>query len=177
MKNLKTLPKIHLACPCGDLEFIMNYILVTKKDIVANDGRILAIHKTEEIFNEDFIEQMPERFLIHYKIWREMCKKHCFIDFEKGMIKVKYSCHTAFYPIELEANINNYPAYQIIFPKDIKEVNKIGINSSLLKKLSIVMGTSNLKLIFYGENKGIIAEGKNSDYNAKGLIMPLMIND
>ena len=57
--KFKTLPKLHLVCQdYSQIRPIMNYILVTKDDVVATDAHVLVIHKTRDLFDEHFINKM-----------------------------------------------------------------------------------------------------------------------
>ena len=80
----KTLPKLELCCTDDDLRPALQHVLVTKSDVVATDAHILVVHKTADLFTAEFIDKMPERMLIHKKLWIEMRKKHLRIEFHDG---------------------------------------------------------------------------------------------
>jgi hypothetical protein len=180
--QFKSLPKLHLACSSDELRPVMNHILVTKSDVCASDAHILVNHATSNLFDEEFIASMPDRFLINSKHWQLMCKKHLFVTFDKEMIRVIYSYGEVYYPIYTEKSIGSYPDFNQVFPKetDKGEVGEIGIKPSLLNRLCLTMrgedDLDNLKLTFHGCNRAVVVR-LTSNTNVRGLIMPCTIYD
>ena len=173
---MKTLLKLHLCCANDELRPIMNHLLVTKEFIVASNSHILIEFKTEEIFDPEFIEKMPDRFLIHYKNWLILTKKHLHLDFEDSKIKVLYGERDIFIPIVTEEELGKYPKYETLLEeKNSFEINKIGIQPELLNKLSLAIGSKVLHLFFSNENKSITIKSNIEGFRA--LIMPAMIHD
>ena len=75
----------------------------------------------------------------------------------------------------------NYPNANSIIPdpKDCKPLTKIGINTTLLDRLSDGMGCDIpiLHLLFFADNRAIYVTSPHSDYeDAIGIIMPVNIN-
>ncbi len=175
-KLFNTLPKLHLICANDILRKALQYVLVTKKETVATDAHCLVVYETELIFSQEFVENMPERFLIHKEIWAKICKKHHFICFENNMIKVIYETHTVFYPIMFEENLTLYPKYNHVLPTGkAEEIKSIGINPHLLSKLCKAIGINNaVKLTFRGESNCISVYFRDIP-SIKAIIMPVLI--
>lgn len=184
MKNkMKTLPKIHVACSDYYTIPVMCHVLITKEHIVASDYNILVVHKTENIFDNEFIKNMPDRFLINRKHWAEMCKKHFAIKYENNLINVIRDNYTDIYPIFLESIIGDYPDYKKVIPqkKDLKKIKTIAINPMLLKRLYDSMAYRGdypaFILKFQDECHSILVKMNNDDLGQIGIIMPVMINE
>ena len=193
--KFKTLPKLHLVCQdYSQIRPIMNYILVTKDDVVATDAHVLVIHKTRDLFDEHFINKMPDRFLIHMNQWKRICLKHYNIEFDNDEIIVQHHGYQNAFKITMEGEKPasllhsyggfEYPLYnKVLLPdSEIQAVENIGLNPILVDKLTKAMfspndATKNLKLTFYGSNRHIMAHPVNSEYSAKALIMPVMITE
>ncbi len=193
MRTKKSLPKIHLACANDSLRPVMEHILITKDEIVASDAHIIVIHKTENIFDEESIKAMPERFLIHKNQWKEICKNHDRLTFKNNQIIVNHNNTYNFcFDISFENDYapkgykgyyaGNFPDYKKVIPTKFKEsVYEIGLNPKLLKNLVDTMffpyaEVKNIKFTFYGKDRAIIVEPADSSVpTVKGLIMPVMI--
>ena len=59
----KTLPKMQFACSNDELRPSMQHVEITKETVTASDGNLLVSHRTNDLFNSDFIENMPEKIL------------------------------------------------------------------------------------------------------------------
>jgi len=183
MKKIK-LPKLHYACCSNSLRVTIEYILVTKDEVVATDGTMLVVHKTSDIFDSDFIANMPERFLIHRTQWRLFCNNALAISFENNFICVVYDGYKVNYPISTEEQLGTkYPKYNAVFPKkeEVEAIDSIGLNHIKLYNLSQAMfssvsSASGLKFEFYGKTRGILVTPSNSHNNTRALLMPVMIN-
>lgn len=177
-----SLPKLHLACSDSELRPSLNYVLVTKDNIVATNDRILVVHKTKDVFNDVFIASMPERFLIHYKSWQQLCRKHDKIRFIDGLIEQTVdTCVHIFKPI-YETEEFKYVQWEAAIPKTKPSpIKNIGVNPNLLKRLSDAMSLDDsymgLILFFYDKHKAIYVKHKNIENNSYGIIMPVMIDN
>jgi len=180
------LPKLHLACSDDTYRPVMSHVLITKEETVATNAQILVVHKTKDLFPEQFIDDMPKRMLIHRRFWADICKNHLSIYFNNEtnqveiMRKFKYENIKYFYPIVFESEIGIYPDYTKVFPKKQESKKEIALNPLLLKNLYKAMNTyadsTGLKLEFY-DNYGAIIAKLNPDTGVKGMIMPIMINE
>jgi len=183
MNKIK-LPKLHYACCSDRLRLTIEHILVTKDEVVATDGNILVVHKTSDIFDSDFISNMPERFLIHRTQWRLFCSNARIISFENNSICVVYDGYKVNYQISTEEEIGlKYPNYNSVFPKkeEVEAIDSIGLNPIKLHNLSQAMFASvssskGLKFAFYGKARGVLVTPSDMYNNTRALIMPVMIN-
>jgi hypothetical protein len=181
MNKIK-LPKLHFVCSTDKLRPVMQHILVTKEEVVATDGHTLVIHKTSDIFSDEFIEAMPEKFLVHKDQWRSFYNKAILISFENNSICVHCNGFKIYYQVIIEGDGMKYPNYNAVLPrKESKtELSQIGLNSALLNKLAgaILMpwqSDKHLKFEFYGEMMAILVTPIEHENNAKGIIMPVML--
>ncbi len=168
--KMKRLPKIHLCCSTDELRPILNYVLLTKENVVATDAHIIIEYKTTELFEERFISDMPERCLIHKENWKILTQRHRHLFIKDSKIEIIFNSRNLFIPIETEGKNGKYPDYNTVFKLKSKEVKQIGLTPSFLNKLSMVMGVRKLDLYFNGETDAIII--KSSNENIKALIMP-----
>ena len=176
MNKMKTLPKLHLCCANDELRPAMNHLLVTKEFIVASDSHVLIEFKTSELFDQNFIEAMPERFLIHRENWKMLSVKHHYLLFTDSQIEIIKNGFSFFIPAVREEDIGNFPDYEKVFKVEKESItDKIGIKPELLKKLSSAIGSQILHLHFNGEARTIII--KSSIEGVRALIMPAMISD
>jgi hypothetical protein len=164
------IPKLHLCCADDSCRPALSHILVTKDEIVATNAHILIVHKTNSIFDQNFIEAMPERFYISAFIWKKL--EHVrYLIFENNMLRVIYSKYVAFYPI-VKYDEFEYPAYEKLTKKE-GPVDSICINPNLLKKLydAMLCPQGGLKLWFGGEKFNAISVKPNDiDATCWGLI-------
>jgi hypothetical protein len=184
LQKLKTMkfPKIYQAISIDDLRPAMNHVKIEKEFTFATDAHILVRHRTSEIFNEEFVLSLPdEGIMIPYNAIVLMCKKSTVkisLTKDKKYIELHqldgsfmtYKCY----------DDSNYPDANSIIPdiKDCKPLEKIGINTSLLNRLSDAMGCSIpiLHLHFFNPHKAILVTTPHSHYQfAIGIIMPTNI--
>lgn len=183
MEKIK-LPKIHYACANNGLRESMEYILVTKDEVAATNGTILVVHKTSDIFDSDFVFNMPERILIHKNQWKLLCDNALTISIDEYCIAVQYEGYKVSYPISTEERLGiKYPKYNSVFPKkeDVESIDSIGINPVILYQLSQAMLTAasssnGLKFEFYGKARGILITPVDYSNNAKALLMPVILS-
>ncbi len=176
MRKMKRLPKLHLCCANDEFRSVMCHVLVTKNYVVASDSHVLIEFETSEIFDNDFIDAMPDRFLINSHNWKLISEPHDFIFFRDGKIEVIKQGRSLFIPLVLEENIGTYPDYKkILDGKSPKSIEKIGLKADLLKKISLAIGTHVMHLFFNGEHKSITI--KSNVTGVKALIMPVMIHN
>jgi hypothetical protein len=171
--ELKKIPKIHYATTNDFYSPIMSYVLVTKEDIVATNGHVLVLHKTNNVFEDYFIEQLPDRCLIKNENWKILCKGYYTIEFLKGVncIKISSKLDTYLINVEFEKDLDvEYFKYNKLFDDYNKgDIDSIGISPKFLYDLSIAMDSkSAAELNFESKEKAIIVKSEH----AKGLIMP-----
>lgn len=188
MKNitknqLKALPKIHLCCANDESRPIMNHVLITKENIVASDAHVLICYKTKAIFPIEFIDAMPERFLIHRNSWRLMTLKHRGIIYKDNSIIIKYENYSLSIDLIDESVFGGkYPKWESVILKsdDLVAVDKIGINPEFLKKLSRAMFLpneciTNFRLELHDNMRAIMVYPLSENVDAFALIMPVML--
>jgi hypothetical protein len=184
MKKIR-LPKLHVACGNCHLRPAINHIYFSKEEIAATDSHILAILKTADIFDKDFIKNMPKQFLLHKNQWKNFYTGAFNIAFEDNSIcAYYYGKGMGIYKIKHEIinfKEHRFPNYKNVLPdeSDQKEVDVLGINPFLLNKLLEAikdpsLGDSTVKLILNGASKAISVSIPGN--NAKGIIMPVILS-
>jgi len=181
----KHYPKIYDCCEkYWDMKEVMFYVFVDKNVIYASNSHVLIKHKTDEIFSstDDFIDSIPDTgILIHWKHFKEMtrygCDNH---QIENNLIKYKYDNLWCYIPFKINGDELKYPNAESVFPKDMKAVDKIGIDSRLLKMATEAMDFENrpVKITFYGVQKALLLTHSVSNYpSAKCIVMPALFGD
>jgi len=171
--------KLHLCCASkkeGQFRPTLNYILVTKQECVATNANIMAIIPSKEIFTEQFIEDMPERFLIHRDDWAQLIKCKIDLEFINNSIKAFIGNRELTIKIHTEESIGKYPQYKDVIPliKTQSSIRDVGVNAELLSTLQIALDCPAVKLTFHGNNKAIYVSAINYD-GSYGIIMPFIL--
>jgi hypothetical protein len=177
-------PKLHLVCATDEIRFVMSCICVGKEFTFASDSHILVRHKTSEIFKADFVASLPENpILINRKAVFLICQKateKVSLSDDKKMIQLHRKDESVI-SFKLFTD-GTYPDANKIIPdpKDSKPVDKIGINSNLLDRLSDGLGCDVpvLRIRFFDKMHAMYVTSTETDYvSAIAIIMPVMIND
>lgn len=171
--------ELNLITSKDDLRPPLQYIKVTKDKCVATDAHVIGVIPTSEIFDNEFIEKVPENgFLVHPDDWKKL-KTNTGIEWKNDdVIRISYKKkRDVLIEIESEEKIGKFPNWEAIMPSEYqepKELNNIGINMSLAHSLQKALGLEfGLKLKFYGENKGVLVKNVYDSSKAYGLIMPV----
>lgn len=175
-------PKLHLVCSDDDLRPAMQCIQVGKEFTFASDAHILVRHKTSEIFKDEFVQTLPENPIL-------IPRKAIYLVCQKATIKVSLSDDkTSFQIHRTDGSLisyklvnESYPNANSIIPdrKNCKPLKEIGINASLLERLTEGMGC-NIPIVhmyFFDIHQAIYVTSEYTDYqSATGIIMPTNIN-
>lgn len=188
---MKHLPKIHECLGDWYLRPALSYAYLTKKEMAASNAHILVVHQSNELFEPEFLESLPEKgIFLRKEALIDLTRKDIHSVIFHPDMKIIEILHIPsrgpepfkryYQVLPAEDADFTYPDYQKIFPTGPMEaVEKIGINVDILKKLNNALGTTNgLRFEFYGEHKSIIVKANSTDYMfGKGLIMPIIINN
>jgi len=176
-------PKLHLVCAADELRPNMEHICIDKEFTFASDGHILVRHMTSEIFEKNFIASLPAHsIMVHKKAVKLICEKATvkisLTDDKKQIQLHRLDGSIISYKLYID---RAYPDANKIIPdiKDIKPLDKVGINSNLLDRLSDGLGCDIpvLHLNFFDRSHAIYVTSPHSDYeDAVGIIMPVNIN-
>lgn len=172
---MKKLPKINMCCSKDVLRPSLGYIEITKSTIVATNGNIMVVNKTNEVFEQEFITKFPyKKFYIHESTWREMHKGRIYW---KGNTIVVCKSNGEF-RFKVIANPEwKYPNWKNFVSISKEDVDVIGINPLLLYRLYQALPNNTFnKLTFCGKTKHIIVESVESKYKSFGIIMPIILN-
>lgn len=179
--------KLHLACGSTMLRPALGYIKVTKQTCVATDAHILTVVNTENVFDEQFAEELKDdaEMYIHHKHYAQLTKFGGNLALNDGYI-TGYNKKGEYFicPFKTKGQLEgDYPDLERVIPnfdelgKDWCSLNTVSINPKLLLNLQGALGTD-LPLTLYfsgGSNKPIIALEPNGD--SLGLIMPCLITN
>ena len=186
----KNYPKIHKACSDFELNPVMNHVFISKDVIKASNSHILVQHKTDEVFDEEFVESLPDKpILIHRihfaNIVRVGCEYHLIVkdDGAHKLLKYHYRDLWHYIPFENDGeNMMTYPNTDAIWPKGKgrEAINKIGLNASFLNIAAETLDfeKSTIKCEFYSESEAMTITKVIGNFpSAKALVMPVMINE
>ena len=188
---LKTMkfPALDKAVADDDLRESLSYVYVDKEITFASDAHIMVIHKTEELFDAEFIKKIgDDTITMHAEMIKAIRSNKCHsidIDDENSRIILKPKPGDRKKPA-IHFNIIgmdcNPPKYQPILEaaRKGKEVKEISLNSLLLNNLREALGIPTrvgLYIKFNGETLGMYCRTNgDSDYpSAVGMIMPVQI--
>jgi hypothetical protein len=176
---MKKIPQLDKTC-ADELRPSLNHVIITKDNIVATNGNIIAVLVTNEIFDNDFINEFPnDKFYIASKDWK-IFKGATSIkwDTDKSYIQVCKKNGINLIPVKTDVDFT-YPNWKAIIPniEDMEKIGEFGMDIKLLYNLSLAMPIFNTyKFIFTGRNKGILVIDNSGEYKSFGMIMPIMIN-
>jgi hypothetical protein len=175
--------QLHLICSKDELRPTMHYVKVTKNNTVATNGYVIGVVPTENIFDTDFIRQIPESgFLIHAEDFSKLIKGDFLTWKTSGaVISINSKKRPQLIEINTETKVGVYPNWEAVFPTgENVEITKIGVDFKIAFDLQKALDLDRCKLEFYGVNKGIkVTEAKTrkADKNkAYGLIMPCSLS-
>lgn len=182
------IPKIYECLSDDLLRPVMCHALITKDETAASNSHILVVHKTSELFNQEFIDDLPEGgILVGKDALKDMALKNVqsvWYDPEIKLIKVIHQptgggeVINRYFEVKIpEPGGWKFPDYNKVWPEGVGEVPEIKIKPLLLAKLFKAMGAeAALTMKFTDPTKGVICEGGSYQWpSAKGLIMPMMI--
>jgi hypothetical protein len=170
-----------------DFRESLSYVYVDKDKTFASDAHIMVIHKTEELFDVEFIRNLGERTItMHAEIIKTIRSTKCHsIDIVDDEIIIKPKPGDKKKPdihFKIIGMHCNPPQYQKILEeaKKGKEVKEISLNSFLLNNLREALGIPiriGLCIKFNGETKGMYCRTNGDSYypSAEGMIMPVQI--
>jgi len=187
------IPKIYECLDIDSFRPIMNLAKITREQTVASDAHILVVHKTRELFNDQFADSLPEDgILVGREALKDLSISHAEAVYfmpEVKMLKVKHSYQGRewyrYYEIYLVSEKTdpgwNYPEWEKVWPspKDKIKKQEINFNPRILNNLAKGMGCTGLSIQFYSKNGSdgtpMTVEPLAGDYKeVKGLIMPMM---
>jgi hypothetical protein len=189
--------RLDLVCSKDEMKPALNYVKLNKDEVVASDGHVLVIHKTINLFGEDFVNSLPNKDLfIHRTDWKIICKSTVIrYEYNEGQISTFNKKGDLLDIIVLYDNekVVKYPDLHLAVPSLCNETpSVIGINSKLLYDLtlaiysdkndSLLVDLKCSKLDEYGRSFGamrVIPSNQESDlYNSDviAVIMPVLNN-
>lgn len=183
MKTKEFFPQMHLACSNDDLRPVMSYVYITKDHSVATNAHIIAIAETKNLFDDDFINIIPDDgFYIHKDDWKKICQCDCvLVESEKVVELVHNRKRNELIKIELVENVGKFPNWKAVIPRPDKEkipFNTFGLNGEFLATVQkIISKNDSLVIETFTKNSGFLVKSWNSDAKTMGLIMPCKIEE
>lgn len=187
--------RLDLVCANDDQRPTLSHVLVTKEHLVATNAHVLAVVKTENIFNKAFIDTIgDDRYLVRKADWKNIKPGNTFVR-DGDMIKIinNRSKKEVFIPLLLESSVGTYPNWKAVVPrltdKEPFELSSIGINAQFCTDASKAIGARKCKFTFYGKSRAMELDSSHYDDEDNrwhkdvpytdnyALIMPVMIND
>ncbi len=178
--------KLNLICGKDDLRPLMTYVKVTRENMVATNGHALGVIPTKKLFNEEFIEKIPESgFLILADDYAKLLTANG-IEWssEKLLTYLDKKYNPCYVPIRFEEDDFTYPNWEQIIPKEkdrTAQLNYVGIDLKIALSLQSALGFRSCKFTFSGLTKAIFVECASNQYDdcaeSYGLLMPVMVNN
>ena len=172
--------KLHKITRQDDIREEFQHIFIDKDNIVATNAHILVI-VPKTLFFEG--QEIPEMF-VRGRDWAKIYpRKNHFVKYEENHL-VLYSEAKLYRgevarvkPILKENAGFKYPDYTKVIPNgELKEVDKIGINSYFMRLYNKATGINEIKLSFYGHGKPIVIKPFDDYYqDVKAVIMPIVL--
>ena len=172
--------KLHKIASTDNLRPQLSHICIDKDDVVATNAHVLII-VPKALFFED--REIPEMF-VRSRDWAKIYpRKNHYLRYEEGHL-ILYSKSKSYRgevarikPILKEKAKFNYPDYTKVIPDgELKEADKIGVNSYFMRLYNEATGINEAKLSFYGHGKAIVLTPFSDDYkDVKAIIMPIML--
>lgn len=173
--------ELNLICSNDDLRPAMMHVKITKENMVATNAHILGVVPTNEVFNDEFIEGIPESGILIHKDDYKKFKNFDYAQWKsKDVIEIFYKGkkRNVLIPICTEENIGTFPKWETLIPReeDAQELSKIGVNMGLAYELQRALDATSLKMVFIAPNKAILVKPLPSENSkAYGIIMPAML--
>lgn len=184
---MQKLPQLELSCSKDELRPIINYVKIDKEFTVSTDAHVLSVFKTVDIFEEEFVESLPDYpILIHREDWAKL--KNCvnltlkISENSKVMEVIFDKKRDVLIKVETEKEIAKYPLWQKIIPNDANSVrtpiSSIGIDANkLIIAQKILYPGVGMKLEFFTQTKAIICKSIMPEIKGYCIVMPVSIRN
>lgn len=179
------IPKIYECLGKDQLRPVFSYAFVTKKKTVATDAHVLIAYDTTELFDEEFVQALPEGgILLDAYVLKDISKKDVqFIGLSDKIIVthlIKGELKTSYFDFKTQEQVATFPNWEMVIPEKSSEepLTYIGINAKHLIRVQNAMGPDceGLKCFFTGLDRAIIVEPTNSIYKSvTAIVMPIEI--
>lgn len=173
--------KLHLICSNDALRPTMHFVKITKEYMFATDGCVAGVIPTCNLFDQDFINGIPEQgILVHKDDFAKLIKGAFFVWRIPGEVISVLNQKTRNFLIEVETESKEgkFPDILSVIPKNKDgNVSKIGINFKLAYNLQQALGFENCKLEFSSESTAVfVTDGRNVD-SGFGLLIPVTLKN
>jgi hypothetical protein len=176
--------KLHLVLGKDDLRPIFKFMLLSREVVVATNSHILVVHDPNEIFEQHFIDTIPDgEWLVPAKAVQEMSKPKAFYYVKDGYLNIEIKgSKTAYKMIPNGGEEGTYPNYTVVIPESYGyEANIIQVNPALLNDLRQAIEPESPGVILEFSGLGRAMKVRVSDRfdikNYKAVIMPMMLNE
>lgn len=185
-------PKLYsVIAKVDELRPCFNAALVKKDETFISEGHIMIIHKTVELFDEEFTNAVPKEGLaLEYNVLKAICQKSVrnvsLSDDKKTIILHPEKSLSFRKNPEMRFNLDpvetyHFPNYKSVLPaiKDMVIIDSIALSVLKLKVIYEALGSreGKMKLSFFGNEKAVLIEPTLSDSSVSGskaLIMPIL---
>ena len=181
------LPKMNKVCGNDELRPILDNVFVTKKNVTATNQHVLVSHATKELFDKDFIANIPEEGIyIDAEDWKMLTTEFILLSMDKNLLitvgknkKTKYR-ETFFKALKVK-DIGLFPPFEFLFKgkKNAKyNCGEFGLDSKILLILSEAIGSSQVHLKCTDSQEPIFVCPRSTvDYpSVRAVIMPVIID-
>lgn len=186
---MNPLPHIYECLAKDSLRPAMERALITRDKTVVTDAHILIEHSSLELFDQEFLDQLPkDGIFLGKEALQDLAKKDVYtvrfledVKIIEVTHKNKYGqAHKRYYEaLPVDSVDYKFPNYEVVFPgsdKKKQDISSIGLNPVLLARLYKAMGKCRgVYFTFYGDTTSILCKPAGGDYlHCRGIIMPIL---
>ena len=180
-------PKLHALTSKDDYRPALSYGLLTKQNIVVTDAHALVAHKCASLFDQDFIDAIPEDkgILVPAATLKEMNKKGVTYMLKAGEVpEMEFTFKDHSYPhrLEYDGQIHTFPNWESVLPTSFDEqfVDAVLFNARIMHivKQAINPDSEIVKIKSSGQGRAIgVFDPLNEYPGCRSIIMPCVDYD
>jgi DNA polymerase III sliding clamp (beta) subunit (PCNA family) len=178
MKKQRQLPALELICSKDDLRPALQCINIKNGFAYATDAHILIKTNLNETSNllSHVIEQLEGK-MIHMDLWKKINDSIQVLKIEDDCVFTLEKTGRCSYQIQ---NEGSFPDCDALLDKISKlerqDIGAIGINASMLMKISKLIGSESIRLDFSGSNNAIcIRDAFGMVTGFEIILMPILL--
>lgn len=177
--------QLHLITRKDQFNPALAFVKITKEWMVATTSYVIGIVPTEDTFDEEFIERMPDEGILMHADDYKVCAKADRVEWAGDGLIIRTKTGNK-RPVLVEATTeekegDTFPQWErVVYDTEVplEDVKMAGIDGEKLVLLQKALGAWALRLEFRGGGKGIMCypmkDGSGVESKAYGMIMPVL---
>jgi hypothetical protein len=180
-------PKLHALTSKDDYRPALSYGLLTKQNIVVTNAHVMVAHKCESLFDQDFIDAIPEDkgVLVPAATLKEMNKKGVTYMLKVGDVpemEFTFKGNSYSHRLEYDGQNNKFPNWEAVLPAAFDEqfVDAVLFNAKMMHivKQAINPDSEIVKIKSSGPGRAIgVFDPEDTYEGCRSIIMPCMDYD